>query len=234
MNIPSTSGQLLVLLLFVMPGSVYQTVRTRLRGPIPADHDAASKILRALAVSTGLNAVYLTLFGSAVIAPFKRQTTVVSEDGVSPHLLGLWALVCLFLIPALLACFVFWLGRWNSNRTGAWLRDAWRTKLGLERLAYYPSPRTWDFAFLEQDDLWVRIKHADGTWTGGKYGRDSLVASYPEPLDVYLEIQWELDANGKFVAPIPNSKGVYVACEDAITVERFEGPTPPGYQGDAS
>lgn len=68
MGIPGSGGQLLILLLFVLPGSVYQTVRTRLRGPIPSDQDATTKVLRALAVSTGLNALYLAIFGRGLLS----------------------------------------------------------------------------------------------------------------------------------------------------------------------
>lgn len=230
MSIPGTEGQLLILLLFILPGSVYQTVRTRLRGPIPSDHDATSKVLRALAVSTGLNAVYLAAFGDALLTPLQARSLAALNGGINVHLAGLWALAFLFVVPGLLACVVFWAGRWNwrSMRQKV-VSDEQMAKMHLEHLAYYPAPRTWDFSFLEQGDLWVRVKHSDGSWTGGKYGGASLVASFPEPLDLFLEEAWVMGPAGEFIEPVARSKGVYVRCEDAVAVERFNGwLDPPG------
>jgi len=231
MSIPGTGGQLLILLLFVLPGSVYQTVRTRLRGPIPSDHDATSKVLRALAVSTGLNAVYLAVFGDALLKPLRARSLTSLDDGVNAHLAGLWALVFLFVVPGLLACVAFWLGRldWRDLRRKA-VADERMAKMHLEHLAYYPSPRTWDFSFLDKGHLWVRVKHPDGSWTGGKFGGDSLVASFPEPLALFLEETWTIGPAGEFLGPVAGSKGVYVRCDDAMAVERFDGwVDPPGY-----
>jgi hypothetical protein len=79
LGILGTGGQLLVLLLFVLPGSVFQTVRTRLRGPVPSDQDATTKVLRALAVSTLLNAVYVAVFGKDVLGPVRARSSTRSR-----------------------------------------------------------------------------------------------------------------------------------------------------------
>lgn len=232
MNIPGTGGQLLIVLLFVMPGSVYQTVRSRLWGPIPSDHDAASKVLRALGVSAGLNAMYLAVFGDGLLKPLRARSLKTLDESANVHTAGLWAFVLLIVVPALLSCFVFWLGRldWKRFRR-RFVSDERMAKLHLEQLAYYPSPRTWDFAFAEQGHLWVRIKHPDGSWTGGKFGDGSLVASFPEPLDLFLEEAWVMGPAGEFLEAVVGSEGVYVRCDDAVAVERFGGwVDPPGYR----
>jgi hypothetical protein len=230
MSIPGTGGELLIVLLFVMPGSVYQTVRSRLRGPIPSDHDAASKLLRALGVSAGLNAVYLAVFGDGLLKPLRAQSVKDLEDSVNVHAAGWWAFLLLIVVPALLACVAFWLGRldWKAMRR-KWVSDERMAKLHLEQLAYYPSSRTWDFAFNNHGHLWVRARFADGSWTGGKFGDNSLVGSFPEPLDLFLEEAWVMGPDGEFLEPVKDTKGVYVRCDDAVAVERFNGwVAPPG------
>lgn len=60
MPIPSTTQQLLITLLLVIPGFVYQQVRIRFRGRLPSDIELTSRLLRAIATSTIFALAYAT------------------------------------------------------------------------------------------------------------------------------------------------------------------------------
>lgn len=223
MGIPGSGGQLLILLLFVLPGSVYQTARARLRGPIPSDQDATTKVLRALAVSTGLNALYLAIFGKELLRPLRAHSLRGLEKAVDVHLVGVWALLCLFLVPGLLACVLFWASR--SEAIGNATDKAIET-FGWTKPAYHPSPRTWDFAFTDIKPCYVRVLSADGYWSGGWYGNTSSAASFPEPMEIFLEKAWAMSKTGEFLHEQPGTRGIHLRCDDARSVELLDGLDP--------
>src|SRR6266542_852834 len=67
MPVPSSVPQLIILVAFILPGVVYQSVRSRLRGPAPDELNATNKVLRAAAVSTALVLVYAALLGPQLV-----------------------------------------------------------------------------------------------------------------------------------------------------------------------
>src|SRR6266542_6631364 len=67
MSVPSSVPQLIILVAFILPGVVYQSVRSRLRGPAPDELNATSKVLRATAVSTALVLFYGLLIGPELV-----------------------------------------------------------------------------------------------------------------------------------------------------------------------
>jgi len=215
LGIPGTGGQLLVLLLFVLPGSVFQTVRTSLRGPIPSDQDATTKILRALAVSTLLNAVYVAVFGNAVLDPVRARSFDALEDAVDVRVAGAFAVLLLFVVPSLLAGVVFWSSRW-----------AWPKRVGelvpWTRPAYHPSSRTWDYAFADTAPLYVRVFTPEGRWVGGYMGFRSMSATFPEPLDLFIERPFRMGEDGEFLGEMVHAHGMYVRCDDVRVVEMYD------------
>jgi hypothetical protein len=215
-GIPGTGPQLLILLLFVIPGSVYQVTRSRLRGPTPADRDATSRILRAIAVSTLLAAIYLILFGPELGRLYRHISKAHHFQGYldSARSAGWVALFLLFVVPVALAALDYWRTSWNL--------ESWRRNLHLPqlfRLAYDPTPRAWDYSFIGREPCFIRVLTGDGRWVGGWFGENSFAASYPEPLELYIEEAWVLDADGAFVSQQERSGGLYVRCDDARVVE---------------
>jgi hypothetical protein len=65
--VPSTIQQLAILLLFVVPGSVYQAVLDRFRGPLAAEQDASNRVLRAIAASAVFDSLYVIAIGPHLI-----------------------------------------------------------------------------------------------------------------------------------------------------------------------
>jgi hypothetical protein len=215
-SIPGTGAQLLIALLFVVPGAVYQAARSRLRGPSPADADATGRILRAIAVSAALNAVYLTLLGRRVI------DLIVAIAGGNPgswagqaRQAGLVALLLLFVVPAMLALLDYWRTRWT------WLPRP---------LTYDPTPRAWDYAFTDRSPCFVRVLTHDQQWIGGYWGTGSFATSYPQDPELYLEQAWLLGPDGQFQAKQDSTEGLFVRCADVRALE-FLAPTTGTQQG---
>lgn len=204
--IPNTGVGLLIAVFFVVPGSVYQFVRSRLRGPAPDDASATNRLLRALAVSAFLATVYAATVGPYLVTlvrdsrPFPSVYDQILANGRE---LAIWALALLFLVPALLA----WLDFLR-------LRRGWTM-----RVTYDPTPRAWDYAFRDIEPSYVRLLTTDGTWLGGWYGPNSFASSYPEPREIYIETAHLMHDDGSFGSEQPGSGGLYVPCEDIRVVE---------------
>lgn len=203
--IPSTGTGLLIALLFLVPGSVYQFARSRLRGPAPDDASATNRILRALAVSAMLDTLYAVAVGPHLVRLVRGALAPPYFGFWFGHTreFGLWALLLLFLVPAALAGL-----------------DHLRLRVGwTPRLTYDPTPRAWDFAFREIEPTYVRVLTTDGTWLGGWYGLDSFVSSYPEPREIFIETAHLMNADGSFGGEQAGSGGLYVRCDDIRSVE---------------
>ncbi|QMU72926.1 DUF6338 family protein [Streptacidiphilus sp. P02-A3a] len=194
-TIPDTQAQLLIVLMFVLPGAVFQAARSRLRGPTPSDQNATTLILRALSVSTFLNALYLALFGSALVRLYRTAAGV--GTGVA-HLgevraEGFIALALLFLVPSALAAADYGRTRVPWVALPNWLgQPAWWSHL---RVAYDSTPQAWDFSFVAREPCFVRVL-TEGKWLGGWYGLNSYSSSYPESRQLYLETAWQSVGNG--------------------------------------
>jgi hypothetical protein len=198
-----------MLLAFLLPGSVYQFVRSRLRGPHPDDTSALNRVLRALGVSTALVSLYAVFVGPPVLELAIR----VSADGRTSEWhsirpLALWALTLLFVVPTILAGAVYYAAKVP--------RPDW---LEWTRLSYDPTPRAWDFAFNGIAPVYVRVLTTDGRYLGGWFGNESFVSSYPEPREIFLEIAHQMSEDGEFGPEVEGSRGLYVRCDDIRLVE---------------
>lgn len=209
-SIPTNSLQVAVVLLLVLPGTVYQFVRSRLRGPAPDDASALNRILRALGTSALLASLYVIVAGpwlARLIAATGNQARITHDL----RWLGLWAFVLLFVMPAILAVL--------DHFRRLHLRLDWL------RLSYDPTfPDPWDFAFDGLEECYVRILTDTGRWIGGYWGAGSWVSSYPEPHAIYISTAHNMMYDGKFGDAVPDSSGMYVRCEDIRLIE-FISPT---------
>lgn len=211
---PGSGFQLVMVLLFILPGSVYQFVRSRLRGPHPDDSSATNRVLRALAVSAGLVTAYAVVAGPhllGLVADVQQAAPEQARGQVRP--LAVWALVLLFVVPAALAVGVYLLSRLPRPAGLRWAR-----------LTYDPTPRAWDFAFNDVDPKYVRILTSDGRYLGGWYGNDSFVSSYPEPREIFLETANLMEPDGSFGPEVKGSAGLYVRCDDVVLIEFVDPP----------
>lgn len=171
-----------------------------------------SKILRALAVSTFLNAIYLATLGDRLLSPIKSTSVGDLEKTISPRAAGLWALLLLFIVPFTLGLLDYWRTRW------AWVSKV-RAKTPVLQSPYDPTPRGWDFAFSNRPPGFIRVLTGDGRWVGGWFGTDSFAASYPEPRELYIEKAWRLTKTGEFIEEVELGAGLFVRCDDVRVVE---------------
>ncbi len=205
---PNTVTQLAILVAFVLPGSVYQAVRARLGGEIPANRDLANRVLRTLAASVVLDSVYGFVLGPTVVRLVGRdRTNTRLRHWFLDHTRfeSLLALLLLFLFPAAAAYFAarrYIIGEWISHarergplgltwgphhaRLRRWA-NAGLGWLGARSeihggLRFDPTPTAWDWAVDHggSGEGFVRIVTGDGEWHGGLYRRDSYFSSYPD------------------------------------------------------
>jgi len=102
-------------------------------------------------------------------------------------------------------------------------------KWGLERLETADiilkrARNGWDAAFLRREPLFVIVHLNDGRRIGGYYGYKSFAGVHPASGHLYLEMLWTLDKAGKFVAPVPDSRGIVLRPDDYHFVELLRVP----------
>jgi len=221
MTVPGTVIQLALLLTLVMPGIVYAAVRHQIRGPMPEDRDVAVRVLRAMMVSAAFAFVYATVVGERLSKlvtpptpakpgqPTGRLGTLLSH----PRAAGLWGLLLVFVVPTVLAVALHGFERngWND----------WRWRRGNS-----PVPSAWDWASFRRAGCYVRIRLKDGRYVGGWLGREAFASMHPEPHDVFIDVQCELDAAGNFLRPLPWAHGMFVNAAEADVVEWLRKPDP--------
>ena len=89
-------------------------------------------------------------------------------------------------------------------------------------------PRAWDHLFQEGRRGWVRCRLKSGTWVGGAFaevhGRQSVVARYPEPQDLYLAATIDVDPRtgelrGDWHTAADEDTGILLRWEDVEYLE---------------
>jgi hypothetical protein len=92
---------------------------------------------------------------------------------------------------------------------------------GKGGLRYDPTPTAWDWATDHAATFqgFVRVKTKDGQWQGGVFGEGSYFSTFPEAPAIFVEQAWQLDDTGTFLAEQDLSRGTWIPCHEAITVE---------------
>lgn len=206
---PSTALQVVLLVLFVLPGVTYQFLRERWRGPVPGERNLGERVLRAVTASILLDSLYAIAAGPQLLR-LARGGKSTGWDGISqqPRVVGLWALLLFVVVPALAAGGV---SLWQRRRLPARFRG---------------TPTAWDHMFRNCGSCFVRVRLKDGTWVGGWYGSGSYATSYPEPAELFLESAWRMNPDGSFAQRISGTAGLHVRSADADVVELLQPPEP--------
>lgn len=208
---PADVQQLLILILFVVPGVVFQATRSRLRGPTPDDLDASGRVLRALGTSAALAVVYVLIFGDLLTA---RATGTRLGFGQSPRDEALWAVLLIFVIPATLALL---------QQIGVVVSRGYRGKSIWPNLWRYDvTPTAWDKASVDRPTCFIRVLTADGRWIGGFAGPESFISGYPQPRDIFLDEAWSMDSKGELKERVTGTIGMWLRCDDARLVQFLE------------
>jgi hypothetical protein len=241
---PSTITQLLIIAFFVLPGSVYQIVRARLAGDVPENRDASIRLLRALAASLVLVSVYLMALGPTMVRALGDGTDTREWLTAHPRVAGLLALLLLFVIPAVGA--IIAARRWLWGERVAERRDrgllaqdrsfgASRVGRALNRVLGLVASRTegrrglrfdptatacdWAVDHAANGTGFVRVLGNNHEWKGGAFSGRSYFTSYPESPAIFVEQAWQLDDTGQFLAEQEGTRGAWIPCTAALTVE---------------
>lgn len=206
--VPGTVQQLTILLILVLPGVFYQAVRERLRGTLASEQEPQNRLVRAIAAGALLDALYAVAAG-----PWLVRLLAGGGDGPvsgalrEPRRAGLAALLLIVAVPSALA----------------WTEAVWRRRHARAR--YEPVPTAWDALFRDRGSCFIRIRLKSGLWVGGWLGSRSAVSAYPQQGDLYLEAQYRVGSDGRFLGRVPGTGGVYVRASDVDVLEVLLPPS---------
>ncbi|KFG05397.1 hypothetical protein F3K40_06875 [Streptomyces sp. LBUM 1478] len=202
---PTTVTQVVIVLLLVLPGAIYQFVRERARGLAPGHKDLGERVLRAVTAGVVLDTLYILLAGPWLVRlVYDRRRGWLTGAAENPRITALTAAALLIVVPAI----------------AAWLPSWWRSR--GSRSAYDPVPTAWDKLFQSRGHCLVRARLKSGGFVGGYYGEESYTSSYPEAADLYLQSAWALSASGVFERPLEHSGGIYIRMDDVEVLDFVE------------
>lgn len=205
MSLDSLSG-LVIALLFVLPGVVYQTTRTRLQGPHAEEQENTGRLMRALTASTVLIGIYTVAIGPALLdltqGTGDDSYAALRANARSVALLGLALLIAVPVVVALIE-------DWNVRRK----------EKGQAR--YDPTPTAWQWAVKRAFNQpgFVRVLTEEGIWVGGYYASKSHASGFPRPPELFIQHGYYMGDDGEFLAPKQASRGAWVRCDNATVVE---------------
>lgn len=233
--LPTGFQQLVVLALFILPGFVFQAVRSRLRGPTPEDREAITRVLRSLGMSAVLSIFYFILLADRLVWRIREPVNMLLHVERSAVL----AFGLIFAVPAFLAA----LGQvwFIHSREAPYLGPGWwRCVAGVKAWArgwltcfrwsvfrvYSPIPTAWDYIGPDVSG-YVRILTKDGTWLGGYAGPRKFVSAYPESREIFLDRAFSLDENGEFGDEVIDTAGMWINCSEILAIQLFKSPSEP-------
>jgi hypothetical protein len=215
----STFEALLVLLVAVLPGSLY-TIALVHRGATwawPRDGTADRIIL-----FVGISAVFHACFAPATYWAYREL--IVGQALADGRAAWWWWLILLAYVVVPYA--------WGeaTARSRAWGLSAPRPKIWFKHLiemftATAPEPRAWDRVFANPGTVgWVRLKLASGDWKAGHWRQPSYASGYQEETDLFLADLVMVDNAGQFVMdrnkrPVPVGAGLLIRWSEVQYLE---------------
>ncbi|MDQ1711847.1 MAG: hypothetical protein QOE45_1297 [Frankiaceae bacterium] len=216
---PTSAAALLVLLVSVLPGSLYMWAFERQASAYGVT--LADRVLRFIGVSVAFDLLlawpaYATWRAAFAGRPFGGGQFALA-----------WVSVAVgFALPASAGTVI---GGLYSSRAGP---DGWpRVRRLLGRTAERRlllvahgrgrEPRAWDDLFTKHPTCFVKIKTVDGWWQAGWFGRQSSVGRFPHDSDIWLERAWPINADGH-IGDRPYPYGVYVPANRIAWIEVLE------------
>lgn len=190
--VPNTAIGLLVLLVAVMPGSVFTWAYERQNSAYGVAF--ADRFLRFTAVSV--------LFHLLLAWPEYAVFRVAVEDRervATGQFAILWlGALLLVSVPAVAGTVLGGLYATRTERNGwLWVRDhvsaSGETRLLNVLLGRTPAPRAWDNLFSERPSVYLRVRLDNDAWLAGRFADASYAGGFPHEADLYLEEGWEID-----------------------------------------
>jgi len=197
---PTSFNQILLLLVFIIPGFVVMRIK-RMAYPT-AEASAGNTVLDSLALSC---VIY------ALASPVIYLTYCWRWPATRPIAFATFAFVVLLVFPCGLGALYVRLTKLEKFR---WLREF----LGF----IHPDPTAWDYHFRKGRAYWIWLTFKNGKVMAGLYGPNSFASSLPEHRDIYIEKLLKLDNHGHVVELIENSAGALVRMEELERMQFFE------------
>lgn len=220
---PSTFQALAVALLALLPGALYELAREQrggrwgLRG--------ADQIFRLLSFSVGFQ-VLISPLTYWLYSHYVISGHLAAGKAVTPWL---WAVgVAYLLVPFFFGRFTAWASKQRDlldrpdpsvGRFRQWVR-----KRSAGVVSVYtdvaPAPRAWDYLWSRPElNGWVVLYLTNGEILAGEWN-SSYAGGYPEPGDLYLANEVEVDSDGQLLAapgsvlPIRTNRSLLVRWEE--------------------
>jgi hypothetical protein len=214
---PASVPALLVLLVAVLPGSVYTWAFERQASRHGVTF--ADRVLRFV----GVSAAFALLFAWPAYGTW-RGVYAGRPFGVAQFGVAWVALGAGLGLPALSGSVVGGLYASRHDRQGwlrlrRWLPPPWERRMLLVTTGRDREPRAWEAAFGRPRSGYVRIKTVDGTWFAGPRDR-MVVGAFPQDPDIWLEQAWPVDADGA-IGRAPAGYRVYLPASRIAWVEEY-------------
>lgn len=209
-TLPGTAVGLLVVLVAVLPGSLYTWAFERQVSAYGVT--LADRTLRFLAASV--------LFDLVLAWPAYGlyRLAAVHQDGrgFGQFAVAWLALLVVVAVPGGTGAVLGGLYVTRSDRSGwrwlrRWLTPERETRLLSVALGRAPAPRAWDNLFSERPNVYLRVRLADDQWVGGRFADASYAGGFPHDPDLYLEEAWAVDqASGELLGETGLGFPVYI------------------------
>lgn len=228
MSVPESLPQIAAFVLMLVPGLTWAVVKTWLVGVRDPDYGAGARILDALFIS----AAFLVIYSAVALMVFVRDYSLEVARGVLDIAYKTWpswgvalaAFGLLVVVPGVSSYFVN--RRRVSYTTVVTAQDGEQKTKTKKRSINRPNsiPTAWDMAAYEKiTERWVRVRLGDKLYFGGYFGPGSYASTYPHGRDLFIEEQWEMGRDGRFLQPVKNSLGVWLPVPDNAVVEWLDG-----------
>lgn len=190
--LPDSLTALLVVVVAVLPGSVYTWAYERQASPYGVT--LRDRTLRFITVSL--------LFHLLLAWPeYVVYRAAIQGEGIlqPARFATLWAgLLVLVAVPGAIGTILGGLYATRNSRLGwqwirRWLPERREHQLLRVMLGRTPAPRAWDDLFSDRPNVYLRVRTLDSLWIAGRFARDSYAGGFPYQTDVLLEEAWSVD-----------------------------------------
>jgi hypothetical protein len=209
---PASGTALLILVAFVLPGSVTVLVSERTH----ALRDTDSSFERLLLTLYYSVLTYAILIVIAWQLGFDRSSLIRDYRGQQ----AIWkiflaAALGILIVPLMIATIA-----------RIWLRSGVRRwVIGLLRInPGHRTPTAWDHFFEQENAALLRVTLNDGRVVGGYYGPGSFATYGEQARDLFISTQWILDSDAWFVRPAEASIGLWISKESIVSLEVYAVP----------
>jgi hypothetical protein len=220
-------------LIAATPGIAYAGTRAYARGIANAQTSIASRIGEGLVAAIVFDLVYILLFGNWLI-----DTLGIAGLQADPRGAALAVLAFGLAIPAVVAWTLHRGHLWktptkgvlppllNRGRKARTTIAGWTAYTGRVVRRFSSIPRAWDYALPDRGGTFVRIETAGGKFLGGYFAENSFFSTYPEPQDIFVELQYRMSSTGEFGDPVKDSLGFWYMFAPGDTIEWVAQPAP--------